>query len=198
MPDPSRPAAPAAPRADAGELGQHRGYLLHVARRHLRDGALSEDVVQDALLDGLRALGGFDGRSSLRTWLTTILQRRIADALRRLHRVRRHETGTPAVQMTDRRNPFEVLVDHRDPYRLLEARQALLQLEQGLQALPPRAARVLMLREVDGLSTEETARALGIEAARVRSMLGRARDRLRRTIDRPAASRAAVTAAHVN
>lgn len=191
----------AAPRTQASELGHHRGYLLRVARRQLHDAALSEDVVQDTLLDGWRALERFDGRSSLRTWLTTILQRRIADALRRLVRVRLHEAAAPAEQTEHRHADADLgdaWVDHRDPHRLLEARQALSRLDQGVRALPPRSARVLMLREVDGLSTEATARELGIEAARVRTILGRARDQLRRYVGRPAPPRAAVMPADVS
>lgn len=201
MPELNGRDALAAPRPHAVELGHHRGYLLRVARRQLRDAALSEDVVQDTLLDGLRALGRFDGRSSMRTWLTTILQRRIADALRRLRRLRLREAGSPtepSTQVHDGPDLIEAWVDHRDPHRLLEARQALSRLDQGVRALPPRAARVLMLREVDGLSTEETARELGIEVARVSSILGRAREQLRRYVDRHTALRAAAMATDVS
>ena len=201
MPELNLPDAPASSRLHAHELGRHRGYLLRVAQRQLRDATLSEDIVQDALLDGLRALGRFDGRSSVRTWLTTILQRRIADALRRLRRRRLHEADSrPGTDATAHEGPDvpEAGVDRRDPVRLLEARQALSRLDQGVQALSPLAARVLMLREVDGLSTAETAHQLGIEAARVSTILGRARDRLRRTLGQHKAKRVAALSADVN
>lgn len=201
MPKLNGHGTPAALCTQGSELGHHRDYLLRVAQRRLRDAALSEDVVQATLLDGLRSPGRFDGRSSLRTWLTTILQRRIADALRRPVRVRLHEAGSLAERsehVHDGVDLVDTWVEHRDPHRLLEARQALAKLDQGVSVLPQPAARVLMLREVDGLSTEATARALGVEAARVRTILGQVRDQLRRYFDRPKLPRAAVMAPDVS
>jgi RNA polymerase sigma-70 factor (ECF subfamily) len=174
-------AAPA--WAVAPELAQHRDYLLRVARARLRDAALAEDVVHDALLAALQTARGFAGRSSLRTWLTGILIHRIADAVRR---DRRHaspgldEPTVPSVFEDDERPAADGAVDRRDPQRLLEARQTLASLQSCLQSMPPLAARAVLMREVDGLANSQIAQRLGLPPGRVPSMLHRARQCLRR------------------
>lgn len=161
------------------DLGLHRGYLLRVARRHLRDPALAEDTVQDALLAALQARQGFGGRSTLRTWLTGILLHRIADALRQHRRQPQREEPLPDSD-DDAPARSEIAVDGRDPPRLLEARQALAGVQASLQSMPALAARAVLLREVDGLENEQIAQQLGLPPARVPALLHRARQRLRR------------------
>lgn len=63
------------------QLSQHRDYLVRFARQRLQDPALVEDLVQEILLAALEGAGRFAGRASVRTWLTAILLRRLADGL---------------------------------------------------------------------------------------------------------------------
>src|SRR6185437_15171541 len=56
------------------EIEGHRPYLVRYARAQLRDAQAVEEVVQEALLAALEALGSFQGQSTLRTWLTSILR----------------------------------------------------------------------------------------------------------------------------
>ena len=178
--------------ATQAAIAAQRGYLLRVARRQLRDPMLAEDVVHDALLAALQGARGFAGRSSLRTWLTSILHHRVADALR--HRQREREISVePATAddwggaaADDDSAAFEV--DHRDPARLLEARQAVSALAQGLRRLPATAAQVLMLRQVEGCSNDETAQRLQLDPALVPTILHRARRRLQRLTNVPASA----------
>jgi len=169
-------------------VAEHRAYLLRFAHRRVRDRALVEDVVHDTIVAALQGAAQFAGKASTRTWLTGILLRQIADALRREHRVSpvaptSAEAHTSDAAATDAdAASVEPLVDHRDPARLLEGRQSLRRLEHCLQQLPAGAARILVLREIDGLSTDETARRLGVDAATVSSALYRARDRLRQCL----------------
>ncbi|MBL8319456.1 MAG: sigma-70 family RNA polymerase sigma factor [Burkholderiaceae bacterium] len=169
--------------AGATDLAQHRAYLLRVARSRLRDAALAEDVVHDALLAALQAARAFTGRSSLRTWLTGILVHRMADAIRRDRRRGRagHDEAPvqPVAEGADASTADDT-VDRRDPQRLLEGRQALMGLQSCLQALPPSAARAVVMREVDGLGIDQIAQRLGLPPGRVSSLLHRARQRLRR------------------
>lgn len=65
------------------EIEGHRPYLVRYARAQLRDAQAVEEVVQEALLAALEALGSFQGQSTLRTWLTSILRFKIADHQRR-------------------------------------------------------------------------------------------------------------------
>ena len=80
----SRLASPSMdPARFAAETESHRRYLMRVAQLQLRDHDLAQDVVQDTLVAALSGAEGFDGRSSLKTWLTGILKHKIVDAIRR-------------------------------------------------------------------------------------------------------------------
>jgi RNA polymerase sigma-70 factor (ECF subfamily) len=166
-------------------VAEHRPYLLRFARRRLRDAALVEDVVQDTLVAALQGADRFAGKASERTWLTGILLRRMADAVRRENRMpRAHvaEAGWPADDAAAHAAepaPGEHWIDRRDPQRALEARQSLAAFESCLGRLPATTARVVEMREIDGLSNAETARRLGLSPASVSLTLHRARSRLR-------------------
>jgi len=68
---------------DANDLIAHRAAMLRFARRKIRDEALAEDAVQDALAAALTSLPSFGGQSALRTWLIGILNHKIQDTFRR-------------------------------------------------------------------------------------------------------------------
>jgi RNA polymerase sigma-70 factor, ECF subfamily len=172
---------PTTPLADT--LAAHRPYLIRFASRRLRDAALVEDVVQETLLAALQGVAGFEAKASLRTWLTAILARRIADAVR--HQARR-PLGTCRDDAADDDGPDaddgldgDTTIDWIDPQRRLEGRQFLDTLDACLARLPPAAARLFTLREIDGLSHEEASGALGLSARDSSLLLHRARISLR-------------------
>lgn len=192
-------AARAAPRHEApttpdaatqAAIAGERSYLLRMAQRQLRDVMLAEDVVHDTLLAALQGAGSYAGRSSLRTWLTGILHHRIADTLRRRYRVREVDVEPATADGWQPQNMEEATsadeVDHRDPSHLLETRQALQALTQGLQRLSPLAAQVLLLRQLEGCSNDETATRLQLDPSQVPAILHRARSRLERLAFEPA------------
>jgi RNA polymerase sigma-70 factor (ECF subfamily) len=165
---------------------EHRPYLIRFASRRLRDAALVEDVVQDTIVAALQGAAQFAGKASARTWLTGILLNRIADAVRRESRMARGQVAEPDLPADDESAPDvtvrESWIDRRDPQRALEARQALAALESGLASLPQAAASIVVMREIEGLSNEETARRLGLPPASVSPTLHRARARLRESL----------------
>src|SRR4029079_10871924 len=74
----------AMPRASAtdprfAEIESHRPYLVRYALAQLRDAELAEEAVQEALVAALESIDGFDKRSTLRTWLTSILRFKVID-----------------------------------------------------------------------------------------------------------------------
>src|SRR5436190_21546301 len=75
-------------RSRFAEIESHRPYLVRYALAQLRDAMLAEEAVQEALLAALEGIDGFDGRSTLRTWLTSILRFKVVDLQRRLVRER--------------------------------------------------------------------------------------------------------------
>jgi RNA polymerase sigma-70 factor (ECF subfamily) len=172
-------------------VSAERPYLLRFARQRLRDAALVEDVVHDTLLAALQSAARYEQRASLRTWLTGILLHKIADGVRRQQRDSAQlDTPTdaddegPHADDVDAGRARHESIEWRDPARMLESRQMIEVLGLGLEGLAPLAARALTLREIEGLSTSEVARELGLPVAQCAMLLHRARVRLRRSMQR--------------
>lgn len=183
MTTPATPACRPTPIDLGAQLSTHRPYLVRYASRRLRDAALVEDVVQETLLAALQQAEAFEQRAALRTWLTAILQRRIVDSVRYQRRrgapARGDEAVDPVAGPEDDSSGDAEAVDWIDPPRRLEGRQFIAALNACLARLPPAAARLFTLREIDGLSNEEAARELGLSPRDSALLLHRARRGLR-------------------
>jgi RNA polymerase sigma-70 factor, ECF subfamily len=158
----------------------------------------AEDALQDTLLRGWRGLPGFDGRSSLRTWLYTIATNVCLDAIaRRQRRVLPIDHGPPVVPGSDFGEPLVETVwvepypdevvglpdGFGSPDARYEQREAIeLAFVAALQHLPARQRAVLILREVLGFSAREVSDALETSVASVNSTLQRARRSLERRL----------------
>lgn len=127
----------------------------------------AEDALQDGLLAAWRGAATFRGDSAARTWLFQV----VVNACRRRHRRR---AGEPASVEGDEA-AAAVAADESGPEARVAARQAGRALEEAMAELPAEAREVLMLRDVEGLSGEETASALGLGLAAMKSRLHRAR-----------------------
>lgn len=157
-------------------------YSLHIYRlalRMLANPQEAEDVLQETFLKALRALPNFEGRSSLSTWLYRIA---VNEALM-LIRKRKPEVSlsAPDENGNEEEDAEEMqIVDwgHLPESELLtnEARQNI---DQAVEKLPQTLKVVFLLRDVEGLSIEETATTLGISEAAVKTRLLRARLKLR-------------------
>jgi RNA polymerase sigma-70 factor (ECF subfamily) len=179
--------------ASAAELGAYRSYLVRYAQLHLRDRAAAEDAAQETLLAALEAARGFAGKSSVKTWLTGILRHKIVDSLRRRARDASLAAAEAASEAQEERALAELFepdghwrnrpADWGDPQRALEDRQFWEVFERCAAGLSERAARVLMLREVAGLSTEEICKELGITPTNCWVTLHRARVLMRQCLE---------------
>lgn len=172
------------------QLEALRPLLVRFAQLQLRDQALAEDAVQDALLAVLEQPRRFAGRSSLRTYVTGILKFKIIDQLRRAGRERPIE----AHDEQSEEEALDALFDARghvrapplrwgDPDRALEQKDFFRVLEACLEKLPARSARVFMMREWLELESDEICKELSISAANLWVLLFRARLRLRECLD---------------
>ena len=158
----------------------------------LRDRDAAEDVVQETLLAAIEGLDRFAGKSSVKTWLTSILRFKIVDAIRRKAR-------EPAVSSLgdeadlDELDGFFNAADHdhweskpaewRSPERDLEEREFMTMLDFCLEKLPPNTARVFMLREVMDLESDEICQELKITTTNLWVILYRARMQLRKCLE---------------
>src|SRR5215468_1614629 len=167
--------------------------MLRVARSFVGSVQSAEDVVQDAWLGMLSGLARFEGRSSLRTWTFTILVNRART------RGAREARTVPLPPQATRGEPnaddwfpgpggeaartwSSIDVASRwdtAPESAVLSREALLQLDRAVSALPSRQRQVVTMRDVVGMSADEVCAALGVSAANQRVLLHRARAALR-------------------
>jgi RNA polymerase sigma-70 factor (ECF subfamily) len=164
-------------------MRRHNQSLYRAARSILKDEAEAEDAVQEAYLQAYRAMGGFRGESRLSTWLVSIA---VNQALgRRRQRARRAEVVWLGVDPAEHPE-MEMASDpsQEDPERAAWRAQVRAMIEAGIDRLPEAFRTVFVLRGVEELTVEETAAALGIPAATVRTRFFRARALLRETLAR--------------
>jgi RNA polymerase sigma-70 factor (ECF subfamily) len=159
-------------RALATLMRLHHRTLYRTARAILRDDAEAEDAVQDAFLQAFRALATFRGDSKLSTWLVRIAAN---EALMRLRRNARAASRTDV-------EPDELVSREAGPERTAQGSELRHLLEARIGALPEGYRAVFMLRAIEELSVEETAAALGIPEATVRTRYFRARNLLRKAM----------------
>lgn len=176
------------------EIESHRGYLVRYALSQLRDAHLAEEAVQETLLAGLEGIGSFQGNSSLRTWLASILRFKVADQLRRTVQDRARTESADHGARADDEGWMDELFDEtghwRDPPQswanpeaALEQRRFWEVFERCLGRLPEAGGRVFFKREVLGEETEEICRGEGITPSNCWVILHRARIALRSCLE---------------
>lgn len=166
-------------------LRTHMPRLLRVARRFLRDEEDARDAVQDAFVSAFKSIDRFDAASSLSTWLHRIV---VNASLMKLRTKRRHpEEDIDALLPRFREDGHQV-----EPSTAwsMSAEELVAQSEtrefvrRAIDMLPETHRIVLLMRDIEEMSTEETAQALGITPAAVKVRLHRARQALRALLDR--------------
>ncbi len=169
-------------------LDDYRTYLLRYALLQLRDQALAEDAVQETLLAALESRSKFSGKSSPKTWLTGILKHKIIDLFRKQAKETSTQVSLEAELQNE--NEFDALFNQAgkwntppqewaDPLKSLENKKFWEIFEVCAKLMPVNTARVFMMREFLGLSTEEICKDVQISATNCWVMLYRARMSLR-------------------
>jgi RNA polymerase sigma-70 factor (ECF subfamily) len=155
------------------------GRLLAVARRLTRNDEDARDAVQSAYLSAFRALNGFEGGCQLSTWLHRIV---VNTALMKLRsRRRKPEESIDALLPTfqDDGHHVEQFSDWYAPAdQLLERKQTRATVRACVQQLPDNYREVLVLRDIEELSTQEVAEMLSMTQTAVKVRLHRARQAL--------------------
>ena len=170
-------------------MEQHGSRVFRVARGITRTDADAEEVVQDVFLTLARKIDSFEARSTLGTWIyrvttnAALLKRR---GKRAQLEVSLEESLPTFKEDGHRDGPREYLLADWSltPEAELLDREARAVLSRAIDGLPDRYRAVLVLREVEELSNEETARILGESVASIKSRLHRARMALREQLTR--------------
>jgi RNA polymerase sigma-70 factor (ECF subfamily) len=168
-------------RAHAGDaeafdqlVEPHRAKLRRILYRVMRDCDAADDAVQEALVKAWRNIGQFEGRARFSTWLTAI---GIREAYRAM-RTGQHEVLDLHDSVGERIPDWGALPDDR-----FESREFLAAVDEALGKLPPDYRSAVVLRDVEGLSTQEAAEVLEIGERALKSRLHRGRMALRTQLD---------------
>lgn len=159
-------------------------HLLAVARRLLRNEQDAQDAVQQAFMSAFRALPSFNGQSRLSTWLHRIVTNAALMKMR--------SKGRRPEESIDDLLPSYIEDGHhvqqfstwnvRADAQMIQ-RETTTQVRAAINQLPDTYRTVLLLRDIEELSTEETAQALGVTANTVKIRLHRARQALLKLLD---------------
>jgi RNA polymerase sigma-70 factor, ECF subfamily len=157
-------------------MRRHNERVYRAARAILRDEREAEDVMQQAYVNAYSHLRQFDGRATFSTWLVRIA---VHEALARVRRRARVVAFDPERAPLEGRMPQPT---PPDPERQAYAAEVAAVLESAIDALPDGMREVFMLRQVEGMSTDEVAGALDVSPDVVKTRLARARAALRRDL----------------
>ncbi|MGH2861883.1 MAG: RNA polymerase sigma factor [Solirubrobacteraceae bacterium] len=171
-------------------VSKHHDPMLRLARTFVHSHAIAEEVVQETWLGVLRGIDRFEGRSSLRTWLLAILVNRARSTGTREARSVAASDAEGFVAAVDAArfdaggawsSPPEHWVD--DVEDRIGAQALREQILAALAEMPERQRAVVMLRDVDGLRSDEVCQVLDLTAANERVLLHRGRSRLRQALE---------------
>lgn len=178
---------------DPSYLEQLRRQMLKFATLQLHDQGQAEDAVQEALIGAMNGARRFAGRAALKTWVFAILKNKIADILRQRERMINASSLLPEEgededysELFDSKGFWQL--DERpvrwgNPDEALQNRQFWQVFEICLNDMPPRQARLFMMKEFIELDTDEICKAVGVTVNNLFVTLHRARLRLRECLE---------------
>ncbi|VVE55875.1 RNA polymerase sigma factor RpoE [Pandoraea iniqua] len=169
-------------------VAKYHRKIIRLVSRLVRDHAEVEDVTQEAFIKAYRALPQFRGESAFYTWLYRIAVNTAKNHL--ATQGRRAPTSTEAnAEEAETFAEADQLRDINTPESMLMSKQIAQTVNTAMEALPDELRTAITLREIEGLSYEEIAEAMGCPIGTVRSRIFRAREaiasRLRPLLDTP-------------
>jgi RNA polymerase sigma-70 factor (ECF subfamily) len=182
-----------------GLVRRYHGEMLALARTYVRTREVAEEVVQETWLAVLKAIDGFEGRSSLKTWVFRIL---VNTAMTRGGREARtvpfsalegEDEEGPTIDPERFRATGETGAGHWRaepgdwsmlPEERLLGREAIAVVRRAVERLPARQARVIAMRDIAGFSPDQVSALLGVTRGNQRILLHRARARVRAALER--------------
>jgi len=164
-------------------VNRYERKIYRLAKNITRNDEDAEDVLQDAFLKAYTHLDNFKGDSKFYTWIVRIA---VNEALMRL-RKRKTDRSVPLdepVELGEETVQREIAVWEDNPEQQYSQEEWRRILDEAVESLKPDFRTVFVLRDIEELSTEETAETLGISVPAVKSRLLRARLALRETLTR--------------
>jgi RNA polymerase sigma-70 factor (ECF subfamily) len=178
-------------RAQAGDVAAFRALVERHQRRAfaialalVRDENDARELVQDAFLRVFKSINSFQGGSSFFTWLYRIITNLSIDLIRKPGRQLADidEARFESDESQEAEFPLLSRVDGADPLDVVRRREIAHRLQVALDALPPYHRGVIVMREIEGLSYEEMAQAMGVSKGTIMSRLFHARQKLQKAL----------------
>ncbi len=182
-------------RAQSGDMAafrkiveRHQRRAFAIALSLVRDENDARELVQEAFLRVYRGLASFQGGSSFFTWLYRIITNLSIDLIRKPGRAANNSVGElddarlEADESQEADFPFLSRVDGGDPAEVVRRREIASRLQAALDALPSYHRGVIVMREIEGLSYEEMAVAMGVSKGTIMSRLFHARQKLQKAL----------------
>jgi RNA polymerase sigma-70 factor (ECF subfamily) len=172
-------ALQAGDRAEFARLIEaYSGQVYRLTLKMLQNPQDAEDILQETFIKAYKALPDFEGRSSLSTWLYRIATNEALMFLRKKHPIQ-VSVDDPLENDEGDERPRQIVDWCCLPEAELMSTEARANLDRSIQELPESLRAVFLLRDIEGLSTRETAEVLDISEAAVKTRLSRARFQLR-------------------
>jgi RNA polymerase sigma-70 factor, ECF subfamily len=162
---------------------RHQRRAFSIAMGLVRDESDARELVQDAFLRVYKNIGTFQGQSSFFTWLYRIITNLSIDLIRKPGRqvAELDETKQDGAD-PNKDFPFLSRIDGSDPADVVRRTEIAARLKEALAALPDYHRGVILMREVEGLSYEEMAEAMGVSKGTIMSRLFHARQKLQKAL----------------
>jgi RNA polymerase sigma-70 factor (ECF subfamily) len=161
---------------------RHQRRAFAIAMGLVRDENDARELVQDAFLRVYRNLNTFQGGSSFFTWLYRIVTNLAIDLMRKPGRRDAELVDGQAASDEPTDFPLVSRIDGADPIDVMRRREIAGRIQAALDALPPYHRGVILMREVEGMSYEEMAVAMGVSKGTIMSRLFHARQKLQRAL----------------
>ncbi|WP_138933301.1 RNA polymerase sigma factor [Roseovarius arcticus] len=168
---------------------RHNTSLVRVATGVVRSRATAEEVAQETWIAVLKSISGFEGRSSLASWIFSILINKARSRAKREGRIvlfdgaGEDDNLAAAFDGRGRWKDMPELWETLTPERILAGRSVMEHVNAAIEALPPGQRSVIILRAQQGLDADEVCAILGISEGNMRVLLHRARLGVRATLD---------------
>jgi len=159
----------------------HYGLIYRLAIKMMEDPQDAEDILQETFIKAYRHISGFDGRSKLSTWLYRIATNEALMALRR-RKFSMISIDEPVETQETEQKPIQITDWCCLPEVEMMSSESRAYMDKAIKELPQSLRTVFLLRDIEGLSTLETAQVLDLSTAAVKTRLSRGRLRLRESL----------------
>lgn len=161
---------------------RHQRRAVSIAMGLVRDENDAREIVQDAFIRVYKGINAFQGSSSFFTWLYRIVTNLAIDLMRKPGRREAELNDNQAISEEAVDFPLVSRIDGADPLDVMRRQEIAARLQAALEALPSYHRGAILMREVDGMSYEEIAVAMGVSKGTIMSRLFHARQKLQRAL----------------